>query len=289
MAVRRHHERRHGERMARDRQEFSAVVRIPESDGSVSRSSNEALTVGRKRERRRLISVPGQLNDRLATIEIPQHDHRPIVRHGETSTIATDDELPNTAMARAKPMANPLSVEIEYRHRALGPSDEEAPCVADEGEVPDGLVTDLERPQRRSLPGLPEADASPPSPALRVTVDTTIPDIVAVVAPPAGLYRAAAPLDVVVTFSQAVAVGGVPTIDLTIGSSVRKATYVSGSGFTSLRFRYVIAKADNDADGIAVAAAIRLPTGASIRSVSSGNASRLIFQQPNTKAVIVKG
>ncbi|RLS69737.1 MAG: hypothetical protein DWI01_07975, partial [Planctomycetota bacterium] len=113
------------------------------------------------------------------------------------------------------------------------------------------------------------------------------PFVTAVAAPAAGFYREATNLDVVVTFSQAVAVTAVPSIDLTIGSTLRKATYVSGSGSTNLRFRYVVAKGDNDADGIAIASAIVLPTGASLRSVANGNAARLTFAKPDTKAVIV--
>jgi hypothetical protein len=44
--------------------------------------------------------------------------------------------------------------------------------------------------------------------------------------------------------------GGIPSLQLTIGSSTRQAVYVSGAGTTSLRFSYTIDPTDNDADGI---------------------------------------
>jgi hypothetical protein len=40
---------------------------------------------------------------------------------------------------------------------------------------------------------------------------------------------------------------------LTIGSTTRYATYVSGSGSASLLFRYTVQAGDLDSDGIAVA------------------------------------
>ncbi|HRQ80266.1 MAG TPA: putative Ig domain-containing protein, partial [Azospirillaceae bacterium] len=69
-------------------------------------------------------------------------------------------------------------------------------------------------------------------------------------------HKRADVVDVTVTFDQAVTVGGsgAPTLALTVGSTSRTATYVSGGGTTSLLFQYTIASGDSDADGITATA-----------------------------------
>lgn len=59
-------------------------------------------------------------------------------------------------------------------------------------------------------------------------------------------------LSLTVTFPFNVIVVGTPQLSLTIGATARTADYVSGDGTTTLVFEYLIAAADNDADGIAV-------------------------------------
>jgi hypothetical protein len=71
--------------------------------------------------------------------------------------------------------------------------------------------------------------------------------------PPAGAYKADAPLAFTLTISEAVTVTGTPRLSLTIGTETRYATYVSGSGTTSLVFTYTVQLGDTDAGGIAVA------------------------------------
>src|SRR5204863_5358439 len=79
--------------------------------------------------------------------------------------------------------------------------------------------------------------------------------------------------------------GGIPAIGLTIGSTPRTASYVSGSGTSALLFRYTIVSGDNDADGIAVAPAISL-NGSTIKD-ALGNDAILGFTTPNTSNVLV--
>ena len=55
-----------------------------------------------------------------------------------------------------------------------------------------------------------------------------------------------------VAFSRPVFVTNTPTLDLTIGSTVRHAAYVSGSGSTSLEFRYAVQPGESDTDGVVV-------------------------------------
>jgi hypothetical protein len=50
-----------------------------------------------------------------------------------------------------------------------------------------------------------------------------------------------------------VAVTGTPRLVLTIGSTTQYATYQSGTGTSTLVFRYTVQAGDLDSDGIAVA------------------------------------
>ncbi|CAO3441367.1 hypothetical protein [Azospirillum endophyticum] len=72
-------------------------------------------------------------------------------------------------------------------------------------------------------------------------------------------------IDITVNFDQAVDVGGSPTLGLTVGSTGKTATYLSGSGSTALVFRYTVQAGDLDTDGIDVTAnGISLTGGATI-------------------------
>ena len=61
-------------------------------------------------------------------------------------------------------------------------------------------------------------------------------------------------IEVTVTFNKAVDVGGAPQLALTIGAVTRQAAYASGTGTASLVFRYAVAPADADTDGLSIAA-----------------------------------
>src|SRR5439155_18272977 len=81
---------------------------------------------------------------------------------------------------------------------------------------------------------------------------------------------------------------GTPAIGLTLGSSSRTATYLSGSGTSALVFRYIVQSGpsgDNDTDGIAAISPIGL-NGGTIKDAAGNNAA-LTFTPPNTSAVLV--
>jgi hypothetical protein len=120
-----------------------------------------------------------------------------------------------------------------------------------------------------------------------VLVDGVAPTITSVTGPAAGTYIVGQHLDFTVVFSEAVAVTGTPRLVLTIGSTTRYATYVSGSGSASLLFRYTVQAGDLDTDGIAVASSIGL-NGGTIKDVP-GNDAVLSFTAPNTSGVLVDG
>ncbi len=117
------------------------------------------------------------------------------------------------------------------------------------------------------------------------TIDQTSPTIATVTGPADGWYRAGQNLDFTVNFIENVTVSGTPTIGLTIGSTSRSASYVSGNGSSSLVFRYTLQAGDSDADGIASASPLVL-NGGTIQD-AAGNGATLTFAAPITTGVLV--
>ena len=69
-------------------------------------------------------------------------------------------------------------------------------------------------------------------------------------------------VEVTAAFGYSVDVTGTPRIGLAIGSNTRYATYNSGTGTANLKFRYTVVAADQDTDGISIAAnALALNSG----------------------------
>lgn len=90
-----------------------------------------------------------------------------------------------------------------------------------------------------------------------------------VTGPAAGSYQAGDDLVFQVAFNNPVVVVGTPRLGLRIGTTLRPADYVGGSGSTSLNFRYTLQAGDTDTNGIALTRSIRLPTGSSIRDLET--------------------
>ncbi len=120
-----------------------------------------------------------------------------------------------------------------------------------------------------------------------VKVDTVAPTVSSIPSPTAGTYYTGYPINFLVTMSEKVAVTGTPRLTLTVGAATRYATYVSGSGTTTLLFRYTPSAGDVDTNGIGVAAAIDLNSG-TLKDIAGNNAT-LTFAAPNTAAVLVDG
>ena len=84
------------------------------------------------------------------------------------------------------------------------------------------------------------------------------------------------------SFTGAVSVRGMPTLDLEIGDRQVRARYRSGSGTAQLRFAYVLQAGELDEDGVRVAGhdTENLPfnlDGATIEAVEGGAAAGLTF------------
>lgn len=119
-------------------------------------------------------------------------------------------------------------------------------------------------------------------------VEAILPVLSGVSAPADKTYILNETLDFVATFSEPVNVTGTPKISLTIGSSSRTADYFSGSGTSSLTFRYTVQNGDLDTNGISSATAITV-TGASVRDLAGNAPSSLAFTAPGLTLVNVDG
>lgn len=119
-------------------------------------------------------------------------------------------------------------------------------------------------------------------------VDNTASTVTSVSVPANATYIASQNLDFTVNFGENMIVdtsGGTPTISLTIGSTSRSATYLSGSGTTALVFRYTISTGEVDSDGITVGS-LALNTG-TIRDTAGNDATLTLNSVGSTAAVLV--
>lgn len=109
------------------------------------------------------------------------------------------------------------------------------------------------------------------SSANSITIDRTAPTVSSVTAPSNGTYSPTGnPTGSALAFSvrmdESVTVttsGGTPSLEVTIGSTTRSATYISQSDSRTLTFRYLIASStsDIDTDGIALSSTLSLNGG----------------------------
>ena len=119
-------------------------------------------------------------------------------------------------------------------------------------------------------------------------VDDTAPTVSSVSVPSAGSYNAGDTLSFTVNTSEAVTVvttGGTPQIALTIGSTTRQASYVSGSTSTALVFSYTVQSGDTDADGIAVGTLSA--NGGTLKDSAGNDLTLTLNSVGNTASVLV--
>jgi sulfatase modifying factor 1 len=122
-------------------------------------------------------------------------------------------------------------------------------------------------PQRMPL----ELQSLEPRLALAVA-DTIAPTVKSIAAPSAKTYAAGSTLSFKATFTEKVFATGVPTLPITIGDTVRQATWDGkGSGGKALVFRTTVQAGDLAPTGVSVAGPIGLSGGATIRD-KAGNA-----------------
>ena len=86
-------------------------------------------------------------------------------------------------------------------------------------------------------------------------LDFQAPSVTSVTVPANATYVANQNLDLIVNFDENVIVdltNGTPQINITIGTTVKQATYQSGTGSSALLFSYELQCGDQDTDGIAI-------------------------------------
>lgn len=121
--------------------------------------------------------------------------------------------------------------------------------------------------------------------------DTTAPTVTSVTVPTAGTYTTGQNLNFTVNLDKVVTVstaGGTPSIPVTVGATVRQATYVSGSGTSALLFRYTVQAGDEDTDGVSVGASISL-NGGTIQDAAGNNLVLTLNGVGDTSGVLVDG
>ena len=79
------------------------------------------------------------------------------------------------------------------------------------------------------------------------------------------IYALGDTIEVALTFTENVDVTGTPQLALEIGDSTRQANFVSGGGFTELRFRYITVASDTDSDGISYSSSALTLNGGTIK------------------------
>ena len=107
-----------------------------------------------------------------------------------------------------------------------------------------------------------------------IQLDTTAPTILSVASSVAnGFYSVGATIPITVSFSEAVNVVGIPTLALNTTPVQGNATYLSGTGTSTLTFVYTVAAGNNSVnlDYISTSA-LTLPAGATIRDPATNSA-----------------
>lgn len=127
-----------------------------------------------------------------------------------------------------------------------------------------------------------------PIPMLTTFVQGDAPYVTSITLPADNTYILGQVISLSLNFNEAVDVlGGVPSIDLQIGSNTEEATYVSGTGTNTLVFNYIVSQGDEDTNGLVIGNSINLNT-ASIQD-STFNSARLSISPPLTPNVLVDG
>ena len=119
-------------------------------------------------------------------------------------------------------------------------------------------------------------------------VDITPPTVSSVTVPAGATYVGGQVLDFLVNFDESITVntgGGTPQLALTIGATSRQASYQSGSGTSSLLYRYTVQSGDADSDGITIGTLTS--NGGTLRDAAGNNANLTLNSVGSTASVLV--
>jgi len=112
------------------------------------------------------------------------------------------------------------------------------------------------------------------------------PVVTSVSVPANGYYKNGDSLTFAIQFSEIVIVSGTPYVSVIVGSQSRQASYLSGSGTSSLLFRYALQSGDMDMDGVTLGAAISL-NGGTIENAGGQAADTTLNNVGSTTGVLV--
>ncbi|MGM0934062.1 MAG: MBG domain-containing protein [Bacteroidota bacterium] len=122
-----------------------------------------------------------------------------------------------------------------------------------------------------------------------VISNSVAPTVTSVASPANGTYVEGQNIDFNISFSEAVDIattGGTPQLAINIGGVTRYASYVIGSGNTTVAFRYVVQQGDIDTDGITVSNAIS-SNGGTIKDTGGKDANLTLNNVGSTSSVLV--
>jgi hypothetical protein len=125
------------------------------------------------------------------------------------------------------------------------------------------------------------------SPVTRLALSSCPAVITAAAGPTTGNYTTGGTLGFAVTYDQAVTVTGTPHLPITIGTNTTYATYISGSGTSTLTFQYTVLSTDYAASGgVTMNVPIAL-NGGTITTTANSSAAGLYYQPPTLTGVSV--
>jgi hypothetical protein len=143
-----------------------------------------------------------------------------------------------------------------------------------------GTIKDVATSLNAQL-GLPAlASANSLGGSKNLIIDTSTPTVTNVTSPSAnGNYVEGATISITVAFTEPITVTGSPTLVLETGATDREATYVSGSGTSTLTFSYTVQNGDNSFDLDVQSTSALSSNGGTIRD-TAGNDANLTLPAP---------
>ncbi len=123
-----------------------------------------------------------------------------------------------------------------------------------------------------------------------ILVDAADPTVSTVSVPANDTYIIGENLDFTINTSENVTVndaGGTPQLGVTIGSTLRQATFLSGSGSQALVFRYTVQAGDADADGVSVGTLAA--NGGTLKDAAGNDLNTALNGVGDPSAVLVDG
>lgn len=119
-----------------------------------------------------------------------------------------------------------------------------------------------------------------------ILINVIQPTIMTVTPPAAGTYTLSQNMDFAVAMSEATNITGTPAIPVVLNTGTVLATYLSGTGTSSLIFRYTVQTNHVDTDGITLISPMLL-NGGTIENLSGTQNAALVYSVPSSAGRLV--